>query len=46
MKTEEMPFLVFLSLYQKRLAALSEPMSIADGAWKEVRKKVDLTART
>ena len=46
MKTDEMTFTVPLSLYKKMLAALPESMFNTDGAWQNVRKKIDRSART
>ena len=45
MKTDELTFTVPLSLYKKMLAALPESMFNVDGAWKEVRKKVERSVR-
>ncbi len=45
MKTDELTFTVPLSLYKKMLAALPESMFNVDGAWHEVRKKVNRSAK-
>ncbi|WFS61621.1 DUF169 domain-containing protein [Pseudodesulfovibrio thermohalotolerans] len=46
MKTDEMTFTVSLELYEKMLAALPESMFSVDGAWRQVRKKVERSAKT
>lgn len=45
MKTDELTFTVPLSLYEKMLAALPESMFTHETDWKNVRKKVDRSAK-
>jgi len=45
MKTDELTFTVSLSLYEKMLAALPESMFTHDTDWKNVRKKVERSAK-
>lgn len=46
MKVDELTFTVPLELYEKMLAALPESMFTHDTDWKNVRKKVDRSAKT
>jgi len=45
MKVDELTFTVSLGLYEKMLAALPESMFTHDTDWKNVRKKVDRSAK-
>jgi len=45
MKADELTFTVPWPLYRKMLQSLPESMFNVDGAWKEVRKKVNRSAK-